>query len=549
MLQPYTSYPVKIVSRSAAQGRMRRLRFTWLVAGIAFGIGCSSALTPMFGTPSEQLAEAIEQNEPTIDTAANDAALAAAPAVEETTDELAQTESDASESSFSFNFWPFNRSKDAELAEAGEDDANEFAHIDSQALAAIVGAAPQLTPEEAAADASENAVQRAQLASATSYPVTLNLKVERGDSFTTLLTDAGVPTDEAKSVAESIKSIFNPRRLTAGTQVSLQIDKTAQGERIIRSMSLPMSKISKIEVSRAADDSFNVKRIDEPTVKKLAHVGGRINNSLYQTGIEAGLPPSMINEIINAYSYDIDFQREIKKGNNMSVLFERMETKDGVVAGNGNLVYAELELADRRLKIYRYTGKDGSSDFYNEKGESIRKALLRTPINGARISSGFGMRNHPIMGYSKMHKGVDFAAPIGTPIYAAGDGIVEMAAVKGGYGNYLKIKHNDRYSSAYAHLSRFASGVTPGKRVKQGQIVAYVGNTGASTGPHLHYEILQAGTQINPANVKFKTGNVLTGKELLAFKSTIQKVDAKLASIQQGTTVAMVEGELETKAN
>ncbi|NBX04387.1 MAG: M23 family peptidase, partial [Alphaproteobacteria bacterium] len=271
-----------------------------------------------------------------------------------------------------------------------------------------------------------------------------------------------------------------------------------------------------------------------------------INSSLYETGIDGGLPPALINELINAYSYDVDFQREIKKGDVMDVLYERIQTKDGKSVGNGNVVFANLELGDRTLKIYRYVGKDGTADYYNEKGESVRKALLRTPINGAKITSGFGMRNHPILGYSKMHRGVDFGAPTGTPIYAAGDGAVEFVGVKGGYGNYVKLKHNNQYSSAYAHVSRFAAGISPGKKVKQGQIIAYVGTTGASTGPHLHYEIMAKNEQVNPANVKFKTGNVLAGKDLLAFRATMQKVEKQLAAMPRGGVVAMAESSANT---
>ncbi len=209
----------------------------------------------------------------------------------------------------------------------------------------------------------------------------------------------------------------------------------------------------------------------------------------------------------------------------MDVLFERFETKDGEVAGHGDVIFADLDLGDRDLRIYRYVDKNGNVDYYNEKGESVRKALPKTPINGAQITSGYGMRNHPILGYSKMHRGVDFGAPTGTPIYAAGDGVVEFVGQKGGYGNYLRIKHNNKYASAYAHISRFASGVAPGHRVKQGQIIAYVGSTGMATGPHLHYEILVNNEQVNPSNVKFKTGNVLGGKELVAFRKNMHHIE------------------------
>lgn len=238
----------------------------------------------------------------------------------------------------------------------------------------------------------------------------------------------------------------------------------------------------------------------------------------------------MLAELIKAFSYDVDFQRDVQRGDKLDVLYERMETKEGVPAGYGNVVYAALDLGKQTVKIYRYADKNGNADYYDVKGASVRKALLRTPINGAKITSRFGVRNHPILGYSKMHRGVDFGAPIGTPIYAAGDGTVNFASKKGGYGNYLVIRHSGKYSTAYGHVSRFARDITPGKKVKQGQIVAYVGNSGMSTGPHLHYEVLVNNQQVNPSGVKFKTGAVLGGKELAAFKRTVEQVHAQLIS-------------------
>lgn len=365
-------------------------------------------------------------------------------------------------------------------------------------------------------------------------PVSLDLKVANGDTLITLLTDAGAPQEDAYAILEALRPEFNPRQLNAGQRVSVQLDASAAVEKL----TLPLSLTTSIEVARAAD-GFKVSRQETPVSPKLARAGGVISSSLYETAVDAGLPPALLPELISAYSYDIDFQRDIQRGHEIDVLYERMETKDGIAVGQGEVVFAELDLGDRALKIYRHVSKDGFSDYYNEKGESVRKALLRTPINGARITSGFGMRNHPILGYTKMHRGVDFGAPSGTPVYAAGDGTVEFSGRKGAYGNYLRIKHNGQYSSAYAHLSRFAKDVSPGKRVKQGQIVAYVGSTGRSTGPHLHYEILSAGTQVNPANVKFKNGNVLKGTELAAFRRDMEKVEAKLASLPRTTRVAM----------
>lgn len=411
------------------------------------------------------------------------------------------------------------------VAEPATDEAPEQQTAAAgRSLEAIVAAAPVTDAE------SYNKAELARF-----RPLTAEVKVKSGDTLTNMLVSTGVPITEAHSIVELVKPVYDPRKLDIGKSLTVQLSKnTEDGEQAsVQSVNLPISVTSTLEVTRKADDSFSVKQIDIPVERKLAHAGGRITSSLYETGTSTGLPPVLINEIINAYSYDVDFQREIKHGDNIDVLFEQLQTADGTPAGSGNVIYAELGLGDRTLKVYRYTGSDGQSDYYNEKGESVRKALLRTPINGAKITSGFGMRNHPVMGYSKMHRGVDFGAPTGTPIYAAGDGTVAFVGTKGGYGNYVRLKHNGQYDSAYAHMSRFATGIAPGRKVKQGQIIGYVGSTGMSTGPHLHYEILANNEQVNPANVKFKTGNILQGKELLAFRQNMQKVEAKLASLQR----------------
>jgi len=358
-----------------------------------------------------------------------------------------------------------------------------------------------------------------------------------------LLTDAGVSGDEAHSAIAAIGSFYNPKTLGAGQNISVKLDKNpdASAPPVIASLTLPLSPTANLEVTRKNDD-FVVKQVDLPLERKLARAGGRIDSSIYETGVASGLPPALLNEVISAYSYDVDFQRDIQPGDSMDVLYEQMQTKNGATAGHGNVIYAELGLGDRILKIYRYVDRDGRAEYYDAHGQSLRKALLRTPVNGARITSGYGMRMHPLLGYSRMHRGIDFGAPVGTPIYAAGDGTVQFVGRRGGYGNFLQIKHNGTYATGYGHISRFATGIAPGRKVKQGQIVAYVGSTGMSTGPHLHYEILVNNEQVNPANVKFKTGTVLHGKELTAFRQQVGKVEAKLASLQQGKDeVAMVE--------
>jgi len=393
---------------------------------------------------------------------------------------------------------------------------------------------PQQQPIEEAKPAA-GVPQVAQPAPETSeavYPLTLTLTIESGDTLIEMLTDTGVEYADAHNLVKAIGKAFNVKRLSVGQQLTVELNKKPGKENrpFIESVTLPMSQTSSLEINRTAQNDFEVKKVYEPTERKVKRAQSRIDGSFYETGAKQGLSPSLLAELIQAFSYDVDFQRDVKRGDRLDILYERMETKDGIPAGYGNVLYAELGLGDKTLKIYRYADKKGNADYYNAKGESVRKALLRTPINGAKITSRFGFRTHPILGYSKMHRGVDFGAPTGTPIYAAGDGTVGFASRKGGYGNYLMIRHSNAYATAYGHLSRFARGMAPGKKVKQGQIVAYVGSTGMSTGAHLHYEVLVKNQQVNPAKVKFKTGNTLGKKELASFRATVEQIQAQLAT-------------------
>jgi murein DD-endopeptidase MepM/ murein hydrolase activator NlpD len=247
--------------------------------------------------------------------------------------------------------------------------------------------------------------------------------------------------------------------------------------------------------------------------------------------------------MIRAYSYDVDFQRDIQPGDEFQVMYEKYFTGDGAAARDGDILYAALTLGGKQMELYRYKTRDGIVDYFNRRGESIRKALLRTPIDGARVSSKFGVRLHPIQGFSKMHTGIDFAAPVRTPIYAAGNGVIEEIGPKNGYGNYVRVKHNQQIETAYAHLSKFGEGIRRGGRVQQGDIIGYVGTTGRSTGPHLHYEVLRGGRQINPMSVDLPTGVALEGRELVAFKHHVEETDLQFASsLQSSQQVAQTVG-------
>ncbi len=245
----------------------------------------------------------------------------------------------------------------------------------------------------------------------------------------------------------------------------------------------------------------------------------------FQAGQEAGVPTPVMIELIHAFSYDVDFQREVRKADNFELLYESHYDAGGNLAKTGAVIYAALTLSGRQLELYRFMPKSGLTDYFDAQGQSVRKALLRTPVDGARVSSRFGMRKHPILGYSKMHQGVDFAAPRGTPVFAAGDGVIAQSGRNGGYGKYVRIRHTSNYHTAYAHLQKFAKGQKSGQRVKQGDIIGYVGSTGRSTGPHLHYEVLKNGRQVNPTELKLPKGEKLRGADLKAFVKERARTD------------------------
>lgn len=368
------------------------------------------------------------------------------------------------------------------------------------------------------------------------YPLAIDLTVRNGDTLLSLLTDVGASPTDAHNAIASLRPVYNPRRLDIGQNIAITLDKpkTPEETPVISEISMDISATTSLKMTRKNDKGFEVEKIKVPVETSLSRAGGVITSSLYETGLKNGIPGSMLEKIIKQYSYDVDFQRDIRPGDSIEVLFERIQTKDtGVTVGSGKLLYAQLKLGKRALKIYQFTDAQGNSGYYNEKGESVKKTLLRTPIDGARITSSFGMRKHPILGYSKMHRGLDFGARTGTPIYAAGDGVVKYVGPKGSYGNYVQLDHSHGYATAYAHMSRFAKGMSRGKRVKQGQVIGYVGTTGRSTGAHLHYEILVNNTQVNPAKTKFKGSWPLSGKALAAFKATKQRLEAQYAALGQ----------------
>lgn len=387
---------------------------------------------------------------------------------------------------------------------------------------------------------SQNANQP-DLSAQLAGPIERTVLIGKGDTLMDLLLRGGASAPEAQDAIDAFRDVYDPRKIKPGLRLTLTFNPGAtqsSGDPHLIKVSLPTAVDRTVKVERDHSDQFNASTIARPLDHEVARTQGVIKSSLYEDGVAAGLPAPLLAELIRAFSYDVDFQREIQPGDRFEVAYERFVDSAGRTAKTGNIVYAALTLSGHTLKIYRYQPKGGQADYFNEKGESVRKALLRTPIDGARLTSGFGMRMHPLLGYSRMHKGVDFGAAAGTPIMAAGDGTVEMAGWNKGYGNYVRIHHNGQYSTAYAHMSRIARGLRQGSHVRQGQVIGYVGATGMATGPHLHYEVLVHNHQINPASVKLPTGVKLAGASLRSFEQAKAQTDHSVAALPIARKVA-----------
>jgi len=369
--------------------------------------------------------------------------------------------------------------------------------------------------------------------------VTLSrLDLRAGDTLMQALLRAGSDRREAAAAIIALSKVVNPRRLQVGQSMTVTLAPDDAGRAELERVALTTAPGRKAEVGRVDAGGFAAREVDVPLNRVLVHIGGRIDSSLYQAASRAGIPRTVLTEMIGAFSYDIDFQRDLQPGDRFEVLFERYYDDAGAPVRDGDVVYASLRQVGGAVTLYRFVDKQGRRDFYSADGQSVRKALLRTPINGARLTSGFGMRKHPILGYTKMHRGVDFAARRGTPIMAAGDGVIERAGWFGAYGRYVRIRHRGKYSTAYAHMSGIAKGIKRGRRVRQGQIIGYVGASGRATGPHLHYEVLVAGRQINPMRVKLPTGAKLAGAEAAAFAIQRAEIERRLAALPLVQSVA-----------
>jgi murein DD-endopeptidase MepM/ murein hydrolase activator NlpD len=344
---------------------------------------------------------------------------------------------------------------------------------------------------------------------------------------------AGVARDDAHDAVSALRAVYDPRDLRVGQRIHL----TFSPDDNLKEMQLDPSVVRQVAVRRDAATSFRAFETKRTLTRKISFARGTINSSLYKSAVNQDVPLSVLAELVRIYSWDVDFQREIQKGDAFEVAYERFVDDDGRIVRHGEVIYARMVLSGAAKPLYRFELQPGRVDYFDDSGRSAKRPLLRTPIDGARLSSRFGKRRHPVLGYTKMHRGVDFAAPTGTPIYAAGDGVISYRGRKGGYGNYIRIRHAGGFNSAYAHMSRFRKGVTLGSRVKQGEVIGYVGSTGRSTGPHLHYEILAGGRQVNPLTIKMPSGIKLGRKDFARFEAKRANSAARVADLQKETTI------------
>jgi len=357
---------------------------------------------------------------------------------------------------------------------------------------------------------------------------TYKMRIKKGQTLMHVLLKSGTDKANALNMIRSMSKLFDPRDIQQNTEITIYQKAKDQDKKIFDGFEFSPSSSVTILVRPNKDSLPIAQRINRILRKEEIRVQGSIGTSLYVDAIKSGAPAEVIIEFIRLFSWDVDFQREIRRGDKFAILVNRLLLPDNSVARWTSINYASLTLGKKKMPLYRFESKKNGAEYFNSEGRSARKTLMKTPINGARLSSRFGKRRHPILGYTKLHRGVDFAAPRGTPIYAAGDGTVNFAGRNGGYGNYIRIYHNRRYSTAYAHMQGFKRGIKKGKKVKQGQIIGFVGSSGFSTGPHLHYEILVNGRQINPLRIKLPSGRKLSGTELNNFIRTRDRIDLAL---------------------
>ena len=342
------------------------------------------------------------------------------------------------------------------------------------------------------------------------------------ETFDKILSGYSIEKKEIKAIKESLLKKININKLNTNQKIQIVLDQTNNK---IKEFVFQISNTEKIYLTKNSEDlEFDEKILSIKLDKKIIYKENIIIQSLYKAATDQNIPPNTIIEFARIYGFQVDFQRDIRKEDKFQIMYEVFIDENKKIIETGEILFANLKLSGQDNSLY-YFDKENLEGHYDKNGKSVQKALMKSPINGARLSSSFGMRKHPIDGYNKMHRGTDFAAPKGTPIMASGNGIVKKAGWCGGGGNCVKIRHNSTYETVYAHMSKFARGIKNGVRVKQGQTIGYVGSTGKSTGPHLHYEVIVNGKKVNSQKLKLPSGKVLKGKDRKYFETAKIKLD------------------------
>ena len=350
----------------------------------------------------------------------------------------------------------------------------------------------------------------------------INHKISQGETFDSILENYSVNEKEISKIKNQLSKKINLNKLLTDQKIAFTLD---QSKNKIIEFVFQTSNTEKIYFTRNTEtNKFDHKKLITKLNKKLIYSENIILRSLYRSASDKKIPANIIIEFARIYGFQVDFQRDIQKRDSFQIMYEIFTDNDNRTQATGNILYANLNLSGENNSLY-YFDEEGSEGHYDQNGKSIKKALMKTPINGARLSSPFGMRKHPIDGFNKMHRGTDFAAPMGTPIMASGDGVIKKAGWCGGGGNCVVIRHNSTYQTVYAHMSKFASGIRSGIRVRQGQTIGYVGSTGKSTGPHLHYEVIVNGKKINSQKLRLPSGKILKGEERKLFETKKIKLD------------------------
>ena len=354
-----------------------------------------------------------------------------------------------------------------------------------------------------------------------------NLSIKKGQSLNSILLNADVLQKDIFDATRLLSKYLNLKKINNNHIFEIIMNKeTGKLERL----TVNIDNITTLHIFRD-EKKFIANKIEKVLYKKTSLSEGIIKSSLFRAAKKDNIEAEVIVEFARIFGFEIDFQRDIRKNDIFQIVYDKFVDDDGEVQKNGNIIYAYMKNKGREIALYRFVDQKGIAGYYQTNGKSIEKALMKTPINGARLSSTFGMRKHPILGYNKMHRGTDFAAPKGTPIMASGSGTIEMARWWGAYGKYIRIKHNSKYKTAYAHLNSYARGIRPGAKVKQGQIIGYVGSTGRSTGPHLHYEVLVNGKRRNSQRLKLPSGRTLRGTDREKFEISRIKIDVMRSSL------------------